>query len=76
MVKSDSFFRFTHHFWKTEVMMRLNAPTKIVWIIALILGLLGILGALTDIPIVSEYNFWFVVVGWLLLIIATVAKGF
>jgi hypothetical protein len=56
--------------------MRLNAPTKIVWIIALILGILGILGALTDIPIVSEYHFWFVVVGWLLLIIATVAKGF
>ena len=56
--------------------MKLNAPTKIVWIIALILGLLGIFGALTDIPLVSEYNFWFVVVGWLLLIVATVAKGF
>lgn len=49
---------------------------KIVWIIALILGLLGILCALTDIPLVTEYNFWFVVVGWLLLIIATAVKGF
>lgn len=56
--------------------MRLNAPTRIVWIIALILGLLGIFGSLVDIPIVSEYYFWFVVVGWLLLIIATVARRF
>jgi hypothetical protein len=58
--------------------MRLNAPKQIVWIIALILGVLGILGTFTEIPLVSEseYAFWFVVVGWLLLIIATVAKGF
>jgi hypothetical protein len=63
---------------RTEDMMKikLNAPKQIVWLIALILGVLGVLGALTDIPIVSEYNFWFVVIGWLLLIIATVAKGF
>lgn len=56
--------------------MRLNAPTKIVWIIALILGILGVLGFFADIPIVSEYHFWFVVVGWLLLVIATVARRF
>ena len=56
--------------------MRLNAPKQIVWIIALILGVLGILGMLTDIPIATEYHIWFIIVGWLLLIIATVAKGF
>jgi hypothetical protein len=56
--------------------MRLNAPKKIVWIIALIFGVLGILGTLTEIPLATEYSFWFVVIGWLLLIIATVAKGF
>jgi hypothetical protein len=56
--------------------MRLNAPKQITWIIALILGILGILGILTDIPIVTEYHIWFIIVGWLLLIIATVAKGF
>ena len=56
--------------------MRLNAPKQTTWIIALILGVLGILGMLTDIPIVTEYHIWFIIVGWLLLIIATVAKGF
>ncbi len=55
--------------------MRFNAPTKIAWYIAVILGILGILGTITDIPLVSEYSFWFVVAGWLLLAIATVAKG-
>jgi len=56
--------------------IKLNAPNQIVWIIALILGVLGVLGALVDIPIATDYSFWFVVIGWLLLIIATVAKGF
>jgi len=56
--------------------IKLNAPKQIVWLIALILGVLGILGALVDIPIATDYSFWFVVIGWLLLIIATVAKGF
>ncbi len=56
--------------------MKLNAPKKIVWIIAFILGVLGVLGTITTIPIVSEYAFWFVVIGWLLLVIATVAKNF
>ena len=56
--------------------MKLNAPKQIVWIIALILGVLGVLGSLTAIPIVTEYHFWFVVIGWLLLVIATVMKNF
>lgn len=55
--------------------MRLNAPTQIVWVIAVILGVLGLLGMLTSIPIVSEFNFWFVFIGWLLLVLATYLKG-
>ena len=55
--------------------MRLNAPTKIAWVIALILGILGLFGWLTDIPIISEYPFWFMFAGWLLLVLATFLKG-
>ncbi len=55
--------------------MKLNAPTKIVWVISLILGLLGVLGMITTIPFVSEYSVWFVVIGWALIILATVMKG-
>jgi hypothetical protein len=55
--------------------MKTNAPKQIVWIIALILGLLGIFGTFIEIPIATEYGFWLLAAGWLLLIIATVTKG-
>ena len=55
--------------------MKLNAPTKIVWIIALILGLLGIIAALVTVPILSGISFWLVAIAWLLLILSTYLKG-
>ena len=55
--------------------MNVNAPKQVTWIIAVILGVLGILGTLTDIPLATEYSFWFVVIGWLLLVLATITKG-
>ncbi len=55
--------------------MKLNAPTTVVWWIAVVLGVLGFLGTLVAIPFVSGFAFWFVFVGWLLLALATVLKG-
>ena len=55
--------------------MRLSAPKKIVWIIALVLGLLGIIFTLITVPFLSAISFWLVAVGWLLLILATYLKG-
>lgn len=55
--------------------MNLNAPKKIIWIIALVLGLLGIIAALVTIPVLSSISFWLVAIGWLLLILATYLKG-
>jgi len=55
--------------------MKLNAPTKLVWIISLILGILSVLSVLTDIPIVSDYSYWFMAIAWVLLILATALKG-
>lgn len=55
--------------------MKLNAPKQIVWIIAVIVGVLGILGHFVVIPFVSAYAFWFVVVGFVLLALATLLKG-
>jgi uncharacterized membrane protein HdeD (DUF308 family) len=55
--------------------MRLNAPTQVVWIIALILGIVGILANLTTIPVITPViGFWLVVAGWALLLIATVLR--
>ena len=56
--------------------MKLNAPTQVVWIIALILGIVGLLANLTTIPVITPVlGFWLVVVGWALLLIATVLRG-
>lgn len=51
-----------------------NAPTKGVWILALVIGLLGIIGNFTNIDYVTPEKFWFVTVGFLLLVLATSLK--
>ncbi len=55
--------------------MRLNAPSKISWLLALVLGLLSLLSYFVAIPIVTVNLYWFMGAGWLLLILATFLKG-
>ena len=55
--------------------MKLNAPKQLTWLIALILGLLGLIGSFVSLPVISGLAFWFIVVGWALLLIASAAKG-
>lgn len=56
--------------------MKLSAPKTVVWVIALIIGLLGLLCHLgVAIPFICTYAFWLVVVAWLLLLLATLLKG-
>lgn len=56
--------------------MRLNAPTKLVWFISLILGILGILFSFVTVNIVSDYSLWMLIVAWVLLVLGTMLKGF
>ncbi len=55
--------------------MKLSPPKQLTWIIAVILGVLGFIGTLTQIAFVSPNAFWFVFVGFALLAIATLVKG-
>ncbi|HJX39104.1 MAG TPA: hypothetical protein VJ714_10910 [Anaerolineae bacterium] len=56
--------------------MRFSAPKQITWIIALILGVVGILANLASIPVITPViGFWLVVAGWALLLIATITRG-
>ena len=48
-----------------------SAPNQIVWIIALIVGFLGILGHYTHIDLLSKYNFEMLMIGFILLVIGT-----
>ena len=55
--------------------MKLNAPKNITWWIAVVVGVLGILGSFVTIPFVTGLAFWFVVVGFVLLALGTFMKG-
>ena len=55
--------------------MKLSAPKKITWWIAVILGVLGILGTFISIPFVSANAFWFTAVAFILLALATFFKS-
>jgi hypothetical protein len=60
---------------KKEDFMKLSRPKEITWWIAVIAGVLGILGNVSSIPIVSPYAFWFVAFGFVLLALGTLLKG-
>jgi hypothetical protein len=55
--------------------MRLSAPNQIVWVIALVLGVLGIIAYLGVVPPLAAYAFWLVAIGFVLLVLATLLKG-
>lgn len=57
--------------------MKLTAPAKATWIIALIFGVLGILAheGIFRIPGVGIAPFWFVTIGFVLLLIAPLVRG-
>ena len=55
--------------------MNLSAPKQITWLIAVIVGVLGILGKVVAIPFISAYAFWLVVVAFLILVVGTFMDG-
>jgi len=56
-------------------MRNLSAPKVVTWWIAVILGVLGVLGYLGAIAgLSSEFAFWLVVAGLVLLVLATLLK--
>lgn len=52
-----------------------NAPKNLTWIVAVVLGVLGIVGQFVDIPVVTPYSYWFVVAGFAILALATKMRG-
>lgn len=55
--------------------MKLNPPTKIAFWISVVLAVLGLLGSFVTIPFVSAFAFWFVVVGYVVLLGSLFVKG-
>ena len=54
--------------------MKLSSPKTVTWWIAVVLGVLGILGNFVSLPVVSGLAFWFVAVGFVILALATYLK--
>lgn len=54
--------------------MRLSAPKNVTWWIAVILGVLGLLGNF-GLPVVGGFAFWLVFLGFALLALATAMDG-
>jgi hypothetical protein len=55
--------------------MKLNAPKVVTWIIALILGIIGLVGQLVTIPVISGLAFWIVFVALVLMLLAAYFPG-
>jgi len=51
-----------------------SAPTGVVWIIGLILGIIGIIGHFVTIDFISTNNYWFLLAGFVLLALGTTFK--
>lgn len=56
--------------------MKPSAPKKTLWIIALILGILGIVGHFVHIQYISQYSFELLFGGFVLLALGTTLRGF
>jgi hypothetical protein len=59
---------------EANMKLKLTAPKEITWWIAVIVGVLGILGHFITIPFVSANDFWFVAVAFVVLAVATYVK--
>jgi len=61
-----------------EAKMNLSAPKMITWVVALIVGVVGILihvGSLSIVAVPFGLGFWLVVVAFVLLLLATIMRG-
>jgi hypothetical protein len=55
--------------------MKLSAPKQGTFWVAVILALLGLVGSFVAIPVVSQYAFWLVVIGFIVLFLGNVMEG-
>lgn len=56
-------------------MMKPTPPKVVTWWVALILGVLGLLGHFGTIAALSPYAFWLVTAGLALLLVATLVRN-
>ena len=56
--------------------MKLTPPSKLAFWISVVLAALGLIGSFVSIPFVSGLAFWFVLIGYVVLLVGLLVKGF
>jgi len=55
--------------------MKLTPPKVVTFWISVLLAVLGFIGAIASVPVLSAYAFWFLFAGFVLLVLALLIKG-
>tara|TARA_R110002096_G_scaffold20971_3_gene68472 strand:- start:7686 stop:7856 length:171 start_codon:yes stop_codon:yes gene_type:complete len=55
--------------------MKLNAPTKLFFLISLILVVVALLGGLGVVGAIAGYSFWIAIAAWVVLALGCILKG-
>jgi len=55
--------------------MSLSAPKQTTFIVSVVIFLVGLIGAIVSIPVISGFALWLVVIAFVLLALANLAKG-
>jgi uncharacterized membrane protein len=60
---------------KGDTKMKLTPPKVITWWVAVILGVLALLGHFNTVAALSPYAFWLAMAGLILLVVATLIRN-
>jgi hypothetical protein len=52
-----------------------SSPKKLTWAIALILGIVGIVAHFISIPVLTDYNYWLLLAGFVVFVFGTTFNG-
>jgi hypothetical protein len=56
--------------------MKLTPPKNVTFWVSVLLAVLGFIGVIANVPVLSTYPFWFVFIGYIVLFLGLVLKGF
>jgi hypothetical protein len=73
--KIKHYFRLSSLFNPRRIKMNLSAPKNVTWWIAVVLGVLGLLGNFVALPVIGGLSLWLLFLGFAILAVATAIDG-
>ncbi|MEM8863550.1 MAG: hypothetical protein AAGD96_35025 [Chloroflexota bacterium] len=55
--------------------MKLSAPTQPIFLIAVALAVLAIVGSIVTVPYLTAYGFWILLAAFVILVLGNIMKG-